>query len=447
MKKKIELKSIDEIMKEDSKDLICLTLTRNLKNENGLPHPIWDWLKNQYEIINKSPVSAEHRTYISVLNSILNQERIFFALTRTKLLSLVKGDLNFKKRGIGFDKKSYSFILHKLQKEGIVQKYLDPDSKNNATGYEVINPIFLEFLDRKINRELQKQQVVDFVNRNQKQTESQTALRTKYNSIKVYKNNTEYSQDINTHDKTETVAGVSPSTSLTVNPEHQDLLTAAKLVNPVSEYHKTWLADKDEKLAKYGSFTEKQLTVLKQIVITKSPKKQLVVGCIKAIVENNTNPEIIANEIMKYDYQSDDNYQKLCCSIATYTNNNKILGMAIFERLEIEPLQSYIESYEREVKSKRWNEEKSKVDLNTVKTEIVNILKRFKLSTVQKTAVILNINNIWFMSSDDFQKFYGTSGSNLKEINTIRDEWLKVHKAKYASITEQDMPLKQSKIA
>ena len=80
-----------------------------------------------------------------------------------------------------------------------------------------------------------------------------------------------------------------------------------------------------------------------------------------------------------------------------------------------------------------------------VKIEVETILKQ-KSPIEEKIAAILNINNIWFIQADTFSKSYGFS-TLLSDVYKIRDEWLKLNRAKFSSITELKMPLKQPKIA
>ncbi len=188
IQKQVKRKSIAESRNDDVKNLEHLTLTRNLSNENGLPHEVWDWLKEQYNDINE--YDSVSKAMVSVLNSILNQERIFFAISRKGMLELVKSDMNFKTtKGTGFKTTLYSKILSKLQEDGYISKFQDSDNGLTATGYEVCDEYLLSYLDRKIDRIKQQKEVSDFVSRNSSNLREGTDMGTKDNKILSYKDN------------------------------------------------------------------------------------------------------------------------------------------------------------------------------------------------------------------------------------------------------------------
>lgn len=332
----MKLKSLSTIRNEKVKDLEHLTLTRHIISEEKFVHDAWLWMKNQYLEINEN--DGVSRGMTSILNAILNQERIYFAITRKGTLDLVKGDKNYQKKDMAFRNGSYSNILATLQEAGFIRKFQDSSNDFSATGYEVVDELFLTYLDRKIDRELQKRQVIDFC------TNYTSGTRTGTKGIKVIRNkgNKESrNEDSSIVDVDSKVAGVADvanaqlsvelmvnvdaneSENLPSNPNishteeilpknsakkvsfnssHQELLNKALSINPslLNDFEKQFLIGKQEALTKYGSFKEKQINILKRIASKTAFKAPIPKGLLRGLLQREASPEAISDVLKGY---------------------------------------------------------------------------------------------------------------------------------------------------
>lgn len=150
-------------------DLVHLEMTTTLTKEN-LRLPEWKMLQEDYQLVKDSGDAAVGRYMCSVLNAILSQKRIYFALTRDGVAALVRNDPNFKS---GFDNSLYaSLILQLTEKQKILQLLEKGTSKWSPAAYKLVDKNYLKFIQ--INENEQKQQTLDFIRKNNEQTANQT---------------------------------------------------------------------------------------------------------------------------------------------------------------------------------------------------------------------------------------------------------------------------------
>lgn len=152
---KLDIASKQEV----SKTLPLLVITRKIVDEDRFAHEVWVWMKDQYSNINEA--DAIGKLVCSVINAILTQERICFAISRRGLQELLKNDKNFNTVGLGFNNNIYPTIIAKLHEWGIV-KTIHESTGYSATGYEVIEEGLLAHLGRKVDRNTQYVEVLKF---------------------------------------------------------------------------------------------------------------------------------------------------------------------------------------------------------------------------------------------------------------------------------------------
>ncbi len=328
---------------EELKTQELLQITNTVVDKDVFPHEIWVWLRTQYENITESdPVS---RAACSIINSFLYQERVYFAISRRSIQTLIKNDKNFSKhyRGVGFKSTYYSKILHFLMSNDIIKKVED-GSDTTASGFQVVDEHCLSFLSRKIDLQKQRHEISEFCNNINKGTSEGTKLgnqRTKeHKKIRTKEAKNEATSSIVDADskvagvdaanvaqplKSELsvkVVAVEATESLLSNPNishteetpqvanpplktHQDILNKALSINPslLNDFEKQFLIGKQEALTKYGSFKPKQIEILERIstkASIKSKTETLKPSIVTAALNNYDSPEAIYNALKRY---------------------------------------------------------------------------------------------------------------------------------------------------
>jgi hypothetical protein len=160
---------LDKAVKEYVPDAyVLLQKVRKITNDDIEADPRWAFLKGEYEAVEANHPNNDwmHWCLVSLLNSILYQNRIYFVTTRDTFRKFVmKPDQNWnieysKKTGrFGFGDTKWTPFLDYCYDNNIMEKVYE---KNNTSVYKVTHPELLKFL--KPNEEGQYKESVDFVN-------------------------------------------------------------------------------------------------------------------------------------------------------------------------------------------------------------------------------------------------------------------------------------------
>lgn len=129
---------------------------------NSLPSndAIWIELKQKYESVDLADPIL--RASLSLMNSILTQERVYFAMNRRGLKELIEKDLNIDERyRLGFKDQYYSAIIHSLIDWGIIIR-LKTASRGKAGIFQVVHEGLLNYLMKRVDSKLQFTQAMEF---------------------------------------------------------------------------------------------------------------------------------------------------------------------------------------------------------------------------------------------------------------------------------------------
>lgn len=130
----------------------------------------WNTVKKWYQDTEKDPNNqwldfALH----SIFNSILYQERIYFAITRKKLRELFQRDTNWSDP-LGLDSNEYSTLIQTMYTCGMFEGHPENESlkkQRKPMIFKVVNKDMLSLMQG-ISEEDQERQVIDFVKKSSK---------------------------------------------------------------------------------------------------------------------------------------------------------------------------------------------------------------------------------------------------------------------------------------
>lgn len=155
-KKKFGTKDSSKII--ESKGLMLNTI-RHITYQDP---EVFQMIKNDYNDIDKSS-RALQKAYTSLICAILTHERIYFALTRKNMLTLMLTDPNIPKElRSGFSPNEWPRLKAKFYNECCLLKLIYQGEKRMASAYEVIHPEILKYLEPKVDREKQLQETLAF---------------------------------------------------------------------------------------------------------------------------------------------------------------------------------------------------------------------------------------------------------------------------------------------
>jgi hypothetical protein len=100
------------------------------------------------------------KAFLTLLNAILTQERVYFALSRRSMQELMRNDLNFKNPE-AFSNNSWAAILAKFYNQFKVIRLIKQGTTRTASAFEVIHPEILTHLSH-IDKKSQKEKTMAF---------------------------------------------------------------------------------------------------------------------------------------------------------------------------------------------------------------------------------------------------------------------------------------------
>lgn len=262
-------------------------------------HDVWADLKVHYEQINQG--DAVLRASVSILNSILTQERIYFAMSRRGIEHLIQNDKNLSNNK-AFKASVYPTILAFLMEQGYIEKIVEGNTLT-ANGYKVVHPMYLDFLSRSIDKEAQLNEIKAFCKSG---TNLGTSLGTKepkdIRTKELKSRRTEETETalhspiaVASASKTEqTAPSVIKVTSGSNNPKEMETTPqsprcAAPLnqsdveslesaaASMQTEWERTFVADCRAALERFGSLTEGKRKKLKEIASKPAPDTRPVI--------------------------------------------------------------------------------------------------------------------------------------------------------------------------
>lgn len=310
---------------ELKKNLFVLKHTRKITKDD-LRLPEWYEMAEDYKVIS----ATIDKAVLSVKNAIIYQRRLIFCLTRNETRNLVNNDPNWKTKS-GLSNENYQAVIKVLIDVGLI-KEIKKGSTKSPSVYEVTDLDVLKALN--LNIEEQRQEVFKFVEQNQiqdrKPDQSSDQLPDLVDSSKyiVASSKTADVQriiDSNYEGAVEPVAAASSpiikvdqgntSTAQLAskvplkvsNPAHAELLNKALAVPTarLSPFEQGFLVGKAEALAKFGSFTEKQLKTIEAIA-NKAQAKALPMlkkHILASLITKEPNAQDIVSKLKEYNLE------------------------------------------------------------------------------------------------------------------------------------------------
>ena len=146
--------------KDKSPKLIVLSKTKHISEDDVEVHAKWEVLKEWYQAIDGSDDWVD-QAIMSIINSIVYQERVYFCLERENIRNLLKNDLNWSK-SLGMSNEKYSYLLAELINRGFIGLF---DDTKKPHIYKVIEPMLLNMIKIESEEE-QLTQVLEFRDKN-----------------------------------------------------------------------------------------------------------------------------------------------------------------------------------------------------------------------------------------------------------------------------------------
>lgn len=206
-----------------TQNLINLRHVKIIKKKD-LILPKWIYLKNLYKEGKESSVVV--KSCVSIINSILFQERIYFCITRESLRELLKSDTNWGPNGIGLDDHNYAEIKARLfQSKNIIE--VEKGLGRSPGILELVGAEYLKFLV--INKDAQLVETKSFNDRFKPKNKKQEAVVTE--SVSSPKNDS-VPEDIEI-----TLKNIRNGTNLELSYEEISKLNELEVDNTTYEIH------------------------------------------------------------------------------------------------------------------------------------------------------------------------------------------------------------------
>lgn len=147
--------TLDQYRIKDTERLVLLQKCTTIPKKTN--KPLWQALQTQYKVAGMQ--DSIGMAICSIINSIITQKRIYFAMSRESLKELMGQDHNHNFEG--FKNTHYAKILRQLYEMNIVKKIFE--IKGKATGFEVIDSDLVLYLNN-VNRNQQYLEISSFCN-------------------------------------------------------------------------------------------------------------------------------------------------------------------------------------------------------------------------------------------------------------------------------------------
>ncbi len=158
-------------LKEKGPNKYCLVKTRIITEEDIEIFPKWGVIKDWYEQLEAEAncdSGSIHMIIQSIVNAVVYQERIYFALTRDNVISLFKNDKNWKNKKPGMKNASYKDLLEEMVESGFFEAHPENDrffKQKKPRIFKVVSEDILNLM-KPVSAEEQLKQVFDFVENN-----------------------------------------------------------------------------------------------------------------------------------------------------------------------------------------------------------------------------------------------------------------------------------------
>lgn len=320
-----------------NQNLICLQKTRKL-SVSDLELPEWYELDKAYKAA-RDPI---HKIIISIRNSILYQKRVVFALSRDSLRDLVRADENWKPRA-GFDNNAYKKVI-KLLVDSCLVEVIKPASRGTPFVLKVVKNDVLQYLIVDVSKQMNE--ALEFASKFEKADQLPDQLSDVVRSMKKEESSKQSSEaekpsalKLQAVPLSAEIRSNSESVLPLVNQEHQEMLSRAVAADPVNKF----LADKQEKLNRFGHFTSNQLNIIQKIAETKKPGnssdteklKAEQLSALKALVTTST---VTATDVIQFIRQG--SFKKVCkpsdVAVALTYSGNPIVCEQVIKLLELQ---------------------------------------------------------------------------------------------------------------
>ena len=169
MKKPTLVSPIARRLKEKGPNKFCLVKTRVITKEDMEIIPKWETIKSWYEALESDPNSESiHMILQSMVNALVYQERIYFAITRSNVIELFKNDKNWKKKKPSMSNASYKDLLVEMVESGMFEAHPENErfyAQRKPRIFKLVDETILSLM-KPMSEAEQLKQVFEFVENN-----------------------------------------------------------------------------------------------------------------------------------------------------------------------------------------------------------------------------------------------------------------------------------------
>jgi hypothetical protein len=163
--------------RERSPTYYCLVKVRNITDDDVEHYPKWEIIKKWYEKLENDDPDWLMMALQTMTNAVINQERIYFAVTRDTLTELFQSDKNWKnKSNFGMKASNYELLLQEMVDSKVFEAYHENPklkAQKKPRIFRVVDKNILSLM-KVIPEEVQLKEVVDFVNKNNEIKDEET---------------------------------------------------------------------------------------------------------------------------------------------------------------------------------------------------------------------------------------------------------------------------------
>ena len=152
--------------RERSPNYYCLVRVRNISDDDAFHLPKWEVMRNWYKKLEAGDYQWLDLALQTISNAILNQERIYFAVTRDTIRDLLRSDKNWEgKKGLGMKNSYYELLLQEMVDSKMFEAYAENTKLKELKKpriFKVVDKTLLSLMNA-IPEDIQLKEIIEFI--------------------------------------------------------------------------------------------------------------------------------------------------------------------------------------------------------------------------------------------------------------------------------------------
>jgi hypothetical protein len=155
--------------RERSPNYYCLVKIRNISDDDVFHYPKWEIMRSWYRNLEARDHQWLDLALQSISNAVVNQERIYFAVTRKTLRELLRSDKNWRsEKGIGMKNSYYELLLQDMVDSKMFEPYAENERLRELKKpriFRVVDKTLLSLMNA-VPEDVQLRELIDFIDKN-----------------------------------------------------------------------------------------------------------------------------------------------------------------------------------------------------------------------------------------------------------------------------------------